>query len=176
MERGTTSGLTAQQLVKLLALAAENEPIGEDLPPERATANELKGRLAGTLPLSTDVADSLPVILGYLSRTLLPLSGKPLSEVLLDPHAELAHLEAIKEHGKQLAINEGPPEKQASAIAIYYAAIASALVHHDKKITRHSCSSLKESFDLLARKPWMPAELVRLFSKARKLCNTVEQD
>ncbi|KPL20813.1 MAG: hypothetical protein AMJ75_11170 [Phycisphaerae bacterium SM1_79] len=60
--------------------------------------------------------------------------------------------------------------EHAVAVAIYYAAIASALVFHDVKVTTHSYESLEASFTRLINKPWMSAELNSLFIRALKLC------
>jgi len=56
------------------------------------------------------------------------------------------------------------------ADAIYFGAIASALLFHDTKITSYSYPSLAESFKTMTEKRWMAPELARHFSKARNLC------
>ena len=58
----------------------------------------------------------------------------------------------------------------AAATTLYYGAIASALVHHRKKITQGSYQNLDESLALLGTKTWMVEELRELFSQARRIC------
>jgi hypothetical protein len=58
------------------------------------------------------------------------------------------------------------------ATTIYHAAIARCLIHHDKKITKHSYEKLDESFALLIEKKWMADELAELFSQARRICRS----
>jgi hypothetical protein len=55
-------------------------------------------------------------------------------------------------------------------MTIYYAAIASSLVHHNEKISQHSYETLGQSFMELAEKKWMALELVQLFSQANRMC------
>lgn len=54
-------------------------------------------------------------------------------------------------------------------MAIYYAAVAGALVFHDSKITEHSFERLERAFGMLIAKTWMASELVGLFEKCRTL-------
>jgi hypothetical protein len=58
----------------------------------------------------------------------------------------------------------------ALATTIYYAALASAPVYHDRKITQYSYEALEQSFATFAAKQWVGPELTELFSRARHLC------
>lgn len=53
---------------------------------------------------------------------------------------------------------------------IYYAAIVSALVFHEQKITRHSYEKLQEALTDLDEKQWIPSDLKDLFKKAKAAC------
>jgi len=111
--------------------------------------------------------EALPTLMGKLCQELLPLGGKPLRKVLLDEETDLRIIEKIKEYGKKLAVREEP--ERSAGIAVYYAAIASALVFHEKKITRHSYRYLRDSFEVLD-KNWMPGDLARHITKAHRVC------
>jgi len=122
------------------------------------------------LPLDTTVVEELPTILGRLQKDLLPHGGKTLGEVLTDPKSDLAAIKKIREYAKTMAARKGAGTERAVAVAIYYAAIASALLFHNVKITTHSYELLDASFEKLIGKAWMSPELTQLFTKARKLC------
>ena len=159
-----------EKLARFFAIGRD-EPREEDQPADDTTTAELlRDRLAGTLPLDANIVDLLPVILGRLSRELLPLGGRRLGEALIDPSLDLGVIDQIKGHAKKLASREGSEVDHAVATAIYYAAIAGALVFHGQKITTHSLAELDRSFAVLILKSWMTPELVRLFSEARRTC------
>jgi len=71
---------------------------------------------------------------------------------------------------KALAAAPASPEQHSSAIAVYYAAIASALVFHGRKVTRNPWPHLDASFARLADEPWIGGELADLFARASRLC------
>ena len=52
----------------------------------------------------------------------------------------------------------------------YFAAIAHALVHYDKKITTYSYKNLYESMAQLTQEEWIAPELSQLLMKAGELC------
>lgn len=170
MDNESTFGWGPEQIGRLLAVGADAGASEDERPPDRVTEDLLRDRLAGPLPLDKAVVDSLPVILGRLCRELLPLAGKPLGEVLLDPDTELSVLETVKDYGKGLPLGRKKGPEHAIAIAIYYAAIASALLYHDRKITEHSYENLEKSFAMLIDRRWLPPELSRHLAKAGKAC------
>jgi hypothetical protein len=138
---------------------------------DEATAALLRQRLAGVLPADRIAVEELQELLTKLDRNLLPLSGTSLLTVLLSPTTRMEALESIKGHAKRLAARESrsPPGHDA-ALAIYFAAIASAVVSHGQKITTHSYEDLVRSFATLIAEPWMAPELANLFAEARKVC------
>ncbi len=148
----STSGVSSERLARLLGMGLE-ESTRPDTNPPKPIAELLQARLAETL-----------------CKELVPLSEKPLGEVLLDPNTDPKAVKTIKEYAKELAVQKASEADHASAIAMYYAAIASALVFHDEKITTHSYEYLRSAFAELAEKPWVPQELSELFVTAVKAC------
>ena len=117
------------------------------------------------------VVDSLLDMLHGFRRDLLPLSGRPLGELILSPTTDLAVLQTIKAHGKQLASRPGCSESERDCgLSLYFAAIASAVLFHSQKITTHSYENLERSFRSLSEKPWMASNLAELFAQAKTLC------
>ena len=170
MNKDSTSGLSPERLARLLGIALDSDSEkGKDNSPQ-TTAELLNARLDGVLPLDTTVMEESPTILGRLQKDLLPHGGKTLGEVLTGPKSDLAAIKKIREYAKTMAARKGTGTERAVAVALYYAAIASALLFHNVKITTHSYKLLDASFDKLINKPWMSAELAQLFANACTLC------
>ncbi len=167
MENESTFGITPKGLASLLGIGIS----GEQKPDVDQLAGELlKAQWAGTLPLDTAVVNALPAITRRFERERVPLSGRALGEVMLDSATDLTIIKRIKDYGKKLAGRKDSEADHAVGIAIYYAAIASAMVFHEEKITQHSFRSLANAFDTLRKKPWVPSELSRHFLRARRYC------
>ena len=175
MIKDSTLGLNPESLARLLGIALYSDSGEGKDDSAHTTAQLLKARLAGTLPLDTTVVEELPAILGQLRKDLMPLGGRTLGEVVTYPKSDLGAIKKIRRYAKKMASRKRSEADRAVAVAIYYAAIASALVFHDVKITTHSYESLEASFDKLLNKPWMVAELTRLFARALKLCRKKNQ-
>jgi len=168
MEKKSTYGLRLDQLAGLFALGAEtplDRPDGE-----QRMAELLRQHLTSALPTGVLVLDALVMMLGRLGYERRALGGKTLSEVLLDPRTDMGLLRAIKECCKRLSGSLDSKAEAAIATTLYYAAMASALVYHSHKITKHSVDRLDEAFALLIAKPWMDRELAALFAQARDIC------
>jgi len=170
MRKDSTLGINPESLARLLGIAISSDSNEGTDDSTHNTAQLLKARLAGTLPLDTTVVEELPAILGQLRKDLVPLEGRTLGEVVTGPKSDLGAIKKIRQYAKKMASRKRSEADWAVAIAIYYAAIASALVFHDMKITTHSYESLEASFAKLINKPWMSAELNSLFIRALKLC------
>ncbi len=170
MDRKTTTwGRAPERLARLLRIAVEADHEGQPTSKE-AKAALLHARLAGTLPLDKSVVEALPAIVGHLCEELLPLRGEALGKVLLDRSTELDVLEIIKAYAKQLAKSNENEVDHAVSVAIYFAAIASALLYHDRKITSYSYPVLADALGKLIDEAWMAPELARHLAKARKCC------
>jgi hypothetical protein len=158
-------GLGAERLARFLALGA-NIPGQED----QATAEILRAWLASPVPVNPAEECSVPALLHRPCKELEPLAGKPLSAVLFDPAADRAVIVTLKDYFKTISLRwKGGPLFN-SAVALYYAAIAAALVLEGCKITSHSYYGLNRSLARLAKEPWLVPELAALFAKTRDVC------
>jgi hypothetical protein len=72
----------------------------------------------------------------------------------------------MKNYGRRLSEQARTESEHHTANVVYYAAIASALVFHEQRITSFSNKELKLSFTLLGKAKWIPSDLSRLFRKA----------
>jgi hypothetical protein len=168
MEKKSTYGLRLDQLAGLFSLGLDGPVEGRE--GEQGMAELLHQHLTAALPAGPLLLDALLMMVGRLGYETQALGGKTLVEVLLDPRTDLGLLRAVKECCKRLSGSLESKAEAAIATTLYYAAVASALVYHDKKITQHSYATLDEAFALLLEKPWMDRELAGLFSRAQGLC------
>lgn len=144
-------------------MTPNNPTIAED----QSTAKLLRERLRSPIPVERFAVESLQEAIGKVHRDVLPLAGVPISELLLDPRTELIALVTLKNCAKKLAAGLQRPSAEYDAmLAIYFAAIASALVFHGQKISSHPKEVLMHSFRTLKDRPWMAWELMGLFAKA----------
>jgi hypothetical protein len=79
-------------------------------------------------------------------------------------------IKKIKEHGKSLSQSTKVDVEHDIANAIYYAAIAHALIYHDFKITKFSYKELEKALSFFAQTDWVSTDLLELFAKAVKYC------
>ena len=172
-EEPSTYGLDPQRLARILALGAEEvlrQGDGED----RQTEKLLCRMLAERLPLRRRGASAGGGADRGSAEAPAPCD-QAIGSVLLAAGSDTGLLQAAKESAKQLVRGGGPGSQRAAATALYYAAIASALVFHNKKISRHSYDRLEKAFADLAEKPWMAAELKRLLRQAQQACRQHER-
>ncbi|NQT83630.1 hypothetical protein HQ563_11435 [bacterium] len=170
MKEETTCGPGGpQKIARALSLAAEapaDGHLGCDQPPE-----ELLGAiLANKLILDPAVPHSLPSLLNWSCNEVLAAAGQTMAHLLLTSETDLAVIKTIKDYGKELAQRRDTDSEQIAGTAIYYAAIASALVFHQHRITQYPPEKLHEAFSKLQQKPWIPSELMGLFEKAIHIC------
>jgi hypothetical protein len=174
MKEETTYGLKPDRLARLLGLGLEGAHLQEAVPaaktPPEGEAVVLAEMLRNKAPMDPALADSLPSVLKRPCDELLPAARRPVGDLLLDSETDLSTIETLKDYAKELVRRSDLKAEQAAATAIYYAAIAAALVFHKQSISRHPYVKLQEAYGELERKTWIPLELKDLFSKARGVC------
>jgi hypothetical protein len=166
----TTYGLSPKHLARLLAIGLEKNDGENKLGDTRTPAQELQEILTSKLSLDPATPDSIPAILNRPCGELLPAAGRTIGDVLLDRATHLGIIRTLKDYGKQLVRRSDTKSRQAAATVIYYAAIASALLFHRQKISRHSYENLNEAYAQLHEKPWIGPKLKDLFKKAQEIC------
>jgi hypothetical protein len=160
----------------LLGIGVRGERLGGGANRDRVFREVLRARLTGTLALDTAVAGALPCFVNQLCEEFLPQPGRSLAETLLDPETDPDAVRAIKAYAKSLASRSSGDAERAVATALYYAAIASALLFHGQRITGYSYRVLALSFRVLAEKAWMLPELAEHFTEARRMCDEEAED
>ena len=171
MEKDTTVfGLNPKTLARILNIGSDvnGDNVGEDQ--EQRKLELFQDWLAATLPIDVVVAESVPVVLRRMWESLRPFAGEPFGDLLVNPKVDILALKKIKDYGKKMATHAKSEAEHDAATAIYYLAIASALVFRNKKITTYSYESLDESFSKLADWRWMPEGIAQLLVKAQRAC------
>jgi len=176
MKRASTYGLRLDQMKRLFAMSREELNPGGERDENQQMKDLLREQLTRPLPRGTLFCDVLLMVMDQAAYDTKPLTGKSLREVLMSPQSDVSLLQAIKESSKKLSSTLDSEAEAALATTLYYAAIAGALVFHDRRITQNSPEKLAESFSLLIEKKWMTEELIDLFSRARHICAHEKDD
>jgi len=169
-KKSTTFGLTTEKLSNLLKVCAESSNKDVDMETENKKTELLQDRLSETL-LSGSLKDSpLSKELTHLCHISGIAAGETIRQLLANPTTDMQLINKIKEHGKILSQNAKTEAEHDTANALYYAAIAHALVYHNTKITKFSYDELEKSLNVFIDKDWISKDLSELFKKAVKYC------
>ncbi|MBN2594084.1 MAG: hypothetical protein JXA81_11295 [Sedimentisphaerales bacterium] len=169
----TTFGLRLGQLADLFAMAVKNQELPEAECTEENLPQMLRDELAEVMPGSSLLFPTVSEISTSRQSDVALLVGQSLQQLFFGPEATIGQLQLIKEASKRLTGTLASGAQRAVANTLYHATIARCLTLYNKKITKHSYEKLDESFTLLMEKDWMAAELVELFSNARRICQTM---
>lgn len=165
MDRESTAfGLSPKKVVDLLRIGSDTSSTSSD--PEQEKAELLCNRLNEKLPVSASSSRKLAKKQGQMRRTIDALAGEPIGKLLQDPKTDMTLLRKAKNYGRGLSEQARTEAEHHTANVIYYAAIASALVFHNQRITNFSNKDLELSFTLLSKAKWIPSDLTGLFRKA----------
>ena len=180
-----TATWKSADLANLLLRVEDRETPEDKTTVDEMTNDLLEKHLAGPVLFWDDGGDPA-TLMDQIRRDMTSEQGKPLGRVLCGGGLNVHGLNRIKEYWKDIAAREehipaNRPE-YASALAVYYFAIASALVHHSERIlhnpteiTGHSLAELSKAFGKLTRRSWVPQELKDLCAQAKTLCDTSEE-
>ena len=169
MDTEHSTNMGPKQLADMLGVALE---AGEaDSPdPVEMTAELLRNKLDGPLPPDPTAAAKPPSALDNIYNRLAPQSQRSLGEALVEPKTSLGTVLRIKDYAKQTAAQDRPKAQRNVATIVYYAAIASALLFHSRKITTYSYDAIAITLATLIDKPWIPQVLVEHLKAARRIC------
>jgi len=166
MKRPSTFGMSIQQIRELFHVGREPPGHAQGCDDE-AKRKLLDRRLAQSLP--RDKTSNPPSPEGPSPATAQP-GGEAIGEILRNPSSEVETVRRIKRHAKRWATRAASGDEHDTAAAIYYAAIAHALVFQDQRITQFPLPTLAETYARLSEEHWVPKELVALFQQAQACC------
>jgi len=168
--------LTDRQKTRLLHLAlspsAPSEPPDED----EERGDLLHDILRCSLPLRAEPPEGSPLAETASAHSLRSVVGPPIGELLQDPKTSVAVLKEIKQYAKARGSQAAADHEKDVFLALYFAAIATARVFHNRWITQHSHARLTEFFDSFAQASWVPGNLTDLLRQASGLCRTKDSD
>jgi adenylate kinase len=162
--------LSIEQSTNLFKLALEANQNEKTQDKEKNRAELLLDTLASKLPINPALLESLPAVLRSLSEELQSVSGLSLGKLLQNSKTKTVLFRRIKDFGKDLGTSANDEIERDVALAIYYAAIAGALVFHNVKISEHTYKQLEKSFETLSKHVWIPPNLTGLYKKACNSC------
>lgn len=169
-EESAAHDIDPEQLKRLFDIGRDTKNSDSKKGLSQQKADLLCRSLLKPLPLDKSQIDILPSALGQLCHSIGLLAGETISELLRSPSTDIAAIRRIKHYSKQLSTQAKSTAENDVAIAMYYAAIAHALVFHDKRITRFSFETLENSFSCLAKERWISRDLSVLLRAAGKYC------
>lgn len=169
MEDSSSSfGLNKAKLRRLLKMGLKRPEV-KSTDAEQKKARLWRNLLSKPFPKDSDQLDVLPDILADFCQTLGLVAGDKLGEYLRNPKADLSVIDNIKKYAKVLSRDSRSDDEHIIANTLYYAAIAHALLYHQRKITEFSYTELKKAFDKLRRIMWIEKHFTQLFVKAYEL-------
>lgn len=163
------SNAKPEQLADMLGIGIESSR-GDTDGPLDLTAKLLRKKLDGHLPPDPAAAAKLPSVLDNIYKELVPGGRRSLGEALADPKTDITTLLRIKDAAKRDASKDGNESQRAVSVSIYYTAIASALLFHDRKITTYTYDTVASGIAKLLEKPWIPETLAGHLKTARDVC------
>ena len=169
-KKSTTFGLSSEKLALLLNIGSDISGNENDVDQKEKKAELLHDWLAATLPIDAVFIETLPTILQHLYRQLQLHTDESFGNLLNEPKTDILVVKKIKDYSKKLVSSSKSEAEHDAATAIYFAAIASALLFHDRKITTFSYKSLDESFSKLINEKWIAKDIAELFSRACRVC------
>ena len=162
--------LNIELSTNLLRLCLDADQQRPDESHEKNRASVLLDVLGSKLPVNPALLESLPPVLRALSEELRSVSGLPLGDLLQDSKTKIAVIRRIKDFGKELGNSAKDKIERDVALALYFAAIAGALVFHKVRISQYSYEQLSESFEVLTQHDWITPGLATLYEDARRYC------
>ena len=162
MDKSSTFSSSARGLAQLMQLGVSTE----SAPTQAAEAKQILDVL-----LTTKFCDICSGIKQADKAAMAGFASNTVGELLLRSDVPVDILTCIKDYSKQQTTIRASAAVQEVAVAVYYAAIASALVFDGVKISRHSYEDLCKGWQALSRKPWLAPDLVKHFAQAEHLAS-----
>lgn len=161
--------ITRSTMHELVHLIFEKDPQGQTLPAD-PRSEFFEDQISASLPEDFFRQSNLP---GHLS-VLCDISGISKSEtfksVIKNNNVELGLLVKIKDYFKALSVKTADQMEHQIYISIYFAAIASALLHHHERISSYSYEELAASYERLLKENWLPEYILKLYREAHSYC------
>ena len=181
-DRPTTFGSSHDRLAKLWKVGEDAHSDQNGPSKEHERLEFLCDRLAEPIPLDPNAARMLSAALSHVLEKFAPFVGFSIRAMLNEPNTDPSVIRLIKDKYREKAESSPSDLERQVATVIYYAAITSALLFHEKalfredKITTFSYKELETHFSQLLENRWLTPELVNLFKKAHTICSEKKEN
>lgn len=169
MRKDKQTKMTRSMMHELVHLIFEQDPQSPTSPAD-PKSELFEDKMAECLPEDFFDRSRLP---GHLSA-LCDMSGLSKTEtwktIINNDKAELDLLIKIKDYFKTLLSTSRNETEHQIYTSIYYAAIASALLHHQERISSYSFEKLAVNYERLIKEVWLPEYILELYRKAQIYC------
>lgn len=169
-KKSTTFGLRPDKLVHILGIFSDSGQGEDEITIDQQKAELLQDRLSETLLTGSIKESPLRKELAQLCYMSGVATGEQIRDLLDNPKVDLNLLKKVKAYGKRLSKSASSEVEHDIANIIYYAAIASALVFHEAKISQFSYKDLEKSFLALSEEDWVPSDFHDFFTKTSLYC------
>jgi hypothetical protein len=169
-KKNTTFGLSPGKISNLLKVCTESCSNEVDIENKQNKSELLQDRLSETLLTGSSKNSPVSKELTHLCNISGIAAGEPIRNLLINPGTDIELIKKIKEYGKNLSQDAKTDVALDTANAIYYAAIAHALIYQDLKITKFSYKELEKALSFFTQTDWVSTELLNLFNIAAQYC------
>jgi hypothetical protein len=168
-KKTTTFGLTPGKVSDLLRVCADSSD-DADMGTKQEKIELLLDRLSETLLAGSSENNPLSEKLTKLCHISGITAGESIRNLLINPETDLDLIKKIKDDNKNLSQDAKSAVIRDTANAIYYAAIAHALIYQDLKITKFSYEELEKALSFFIQADWISTDLLKLFNCAVIYC------
>jgi len=169
-KRPTTFGLSPNKLAGLWNIGSDTDEAEKSYDTSNKKTELLRDLLSGPLPTHSPKAVSRIKKQMHPKSIINFLTDVPIEKLLNNPETDIVLLRKVKDHGKKLSGDAKSQVEYQVANTVYYAAIASALIFHDRRITTFSYKNLEGYFQSLGHENWLPEALRKFFTRACEYC------
>ncbi len=159
-------GRRRENILHFIRECVGDQPGSPDPPSDAAMKDLLEQYLDTTVIPSPQITEKFPAVFMHIYREINSRKGRSVGDYLLDASTSLLVLKEIKEHHREVAHTSRSQAERQVATAIYFAAIAAALVFRHEKITSYSNNEVGKAIDRLSIESWIPLEIRDLFTRA----------
>jgi hypothetical protein len=175
-KKSSTFGLSLDKIGELLGIGSDS---GGKPGADESKTDLLLDRLAQPLLPDTAMSRFVPDMPEYLVSVISSNESIHVSDLLFNKEVNIALLRRLKNDNGRMSQQADTRVRKDVAVALYYAAIASALVFHHLKISDFRLEDLDKAFQKLQKKEWISQDLRDLYGKAASICRNpsgIEED
>jgi len=166
MQTDSVHRLAAKKLAHLLGMVIEDDGEADDVMVHDRAAKLLEQWLSAPFAPSSDAIPICRILSSERPTAPNDSAAPTVRQLLLDDQTGLGTIRELKDCAKTLSRQNRAEPAHTVAVIVYYAAIASALLHHGQRITSYSYRAMASSLETLMAMSWLPVDLWEHLLKA----------